>query len=91
MLKTHARQKLYLKLNLRQKYFKGKNLANNGENFLKNKYLNSPKIHTNLTSVILFTRDQFVDMKSSTADLNSFLSIDRTFILRNLFSNCYLI
>ena len=76
------------RLNLRQNEFKEQNLANDVENLLKElgdgfvkllKYPNNSKSHTNLPSVILFTENQFIDMISCIADLNSLLSIDRTF------------
>ena len=96
-LKSKTIKNAKYRLNFKQKEFKGQNLANDVENVLKKlgdgfvqnvklfKDPSSPKSHTNLPSVILFTEDQFVDMISCTADLNSVLSIDRTFNLGTCF------
>ena len=96
-LKSKTIKNTKYRLNLRQNEFKELNLANDVENLLKKlgdgfvqnvKLFKDPsnsKSHTNLPSVILFTENQFVDMITCITDLNSVLSIDRTFNLGTYF------
>ena len=81
------------RVNNKHKEFKEKNIANDLENCFKKvgdgfvqylKKFNNPvfdSVHHNLSSFVLFTEDQFLDMLTCSKDLGSVLSIDRTFNL----------
>ena len=79
------------KVNNKHKEFKENNIANDLENCFEKvgdgfvqyiKKFNNPEfnnVHDNLSSYVLFTEDQFLDIITCSKDLGSVLSVDRTF------------